>query len=94
MQSAERSKKWRPTLKEEITKALTSGFTPEELATAKKTYFQDQQVARSQDRNLAEGLAQNAQYGRTMARDAAIDAKIAALTPADISAALKPPGGT
>jgi predicted Zn-dependent peptidase len=34
-------------------------------------------------------LAQNAQYGRTMARDAAIDAKIAALTPADISAVLK-----
>jgi zinc protease len=75
--------------KDEIAKAITSGFTPEELATAKKTYFQDQQVARSQDRNLAEGLAQNAQYGRTMARDASIDAKIAALTPEDISAVLK-----
>jgi zinc protease len=75
--------------KDEIAKALANGFTAEELATAKKTYFQDQQVARSQDRNLAGQLAQNAQYGRTMARDAALDAKIAALTPADISAALK-----
>jgi zinc protease len=75
--------------KDEIAKALTNGFTDQELATAKKTYFQDQQVARSQDRNLAGELAQNAQYGRTMARDAAIDAKIAALTPADLSAALK-----
>jgi zinc protease len=75
--------------KDEIVKALASGFTADELATAKKTYFQDQQVARSEDRNLAGLLAQNAQYGRTMARDAEIDAKIAALTPADISAALK-----
>ena len=47
------------------------------------------QVGRSQDRNLAAILAQNAQYNRTMARDAAIDAKIAALTPAEISAVLK-----
>jgi len=75
--------------KDEIAKALANGFTAEELAAAKKTYFQDQEVERSQDRNLAGELAQNAQYGRTMAHDAAIDAKIAALTPADISAALK-----
>jgi zinc protease len=75
--------------KDEIAKMLDQGFAPEELATAKKIYAQDQQVARSQDRNLAGLLAQNAQFGRTMARDAAIDAKIAALTPADISAVLK-----
>jgi zinc protease len=75
--------------KDEITKALNNGFTDAELATAKKTYFQDQQVARSQDGQLAGELAVNAQYGRTMAHDAAIDAKIAALTPTDISAALK-----
>jgi zinc protease len=75
--------------KDEIAKMLANGFTADELAAAKKTYFQDQQVARSQDRNLAGELAANAQYGRTMARDAAIDAKIAALTPADVSAVLK-----
>ncbi len=75
--------------KDEIAKMLATGFTADELAAAKKTYFQDQQVARSQDRNLAGELASNAQYGRTMAHDAAIDAKIAALTPADVSAALK-----
>jgi zinc protease len=75
--------------KDEIAKLMATGFTTEELAAAKKTYFQDQQVGRSQDRNLAGQLASNAQYGRTMARNAAIDAKIAALTPADISAVLK-----
>jgi zinc protease len=75
--------------KDEIAKMLATGFSDEELATAKKTYFQDQQVGRSQDRELAGHLALNAQFGRTMARDASIDAKIAALTPADISAALK-----
>lgn len=75
--------------KDEIAKALSSGFTAEELAAAKKTYAQDQQVARSQDRALAGLLASNAQFGRTMAREASIDQKIAALTPSDISAALK-----
>jgi zinc protease len=75
--------------KDEIAKMLATGFTAEELAAAKKTYFQDQQVARSQDRNLAGTLASNAQHNRTMAREAAIDAKIASLTPADVSAALK-----
>ncbi len=75
--------------KDEIAKMLNEGFAPDELGAAKKTYAQDMQVGRSQDRNLAAILAQNAQYNRTMARDAAIDAKIAALTPADISAVLK-----
>lgn len=75
--------------KDEIAKMLNGGFTDAELATAKKTYFQDQQVMRSEDAHLAGQLAANAQYGRTMAREASIDQKIAALTPADISAALK-----
>ena len=75
--------------KDEIAKMMATGFTDDELATAKKTYFQDQQVARSQDRALVGALASNAQYGRTMAHEAAIDAKISALTTADISAALK-----
>jgi zinc protease len=74
--------------KDEIAKMMDKGFSDAELATAKKTYAQDQQVARSQDRNLASILALNAQFDRTMAREALIDAKIAALTPADISAAL------
>ena len=75
--------------KDVFAKALSDGFSDAELATAKKTYFQDQQVSRSQDAHLAAQLVSNAQYGRTMAREAAIDQKIAALTPADIQAALK-----
>ncbi len=76
-------------VKEEIAKMIENGFSDKELDAAKKSYAQDQQVARSQDPNLAGLLVQNAQYGRTMARNAAIDAKIASLTPADLSAALK-----
>jgi zinc protease len=75
--------------KDEIAKMLATGFTAEELAAAKKTFFQDRQVARAQDRNLAGTLATNAYYGRTMAFDAEIDAKIAALTPEDVLAVLK-----
>ena len=75
--------------KDEVAKMLSAGFTADELATAKKTYFQDQQVARTSDRQLAGTLAANAQYNRTMAHEAATDAKISALTPADVAAALK-----
>lgn len=75
--------------KDEISKAVNTGFSAEELAAAKKTHAQDQQVARSQDPNLASQLATNAFFGRTMAHQAAIDAKFAALTPADVQAALK-----
>ncbi len=75
--------------KDEVAKMLASGFTAVELAAAKKTYLQDQQVAHSQDRGLAGLLATNAQYGRSMAREAAIDAKIDALSAGDVSAVLK-----
>ena len=75
--------------KDEIAKMLTTVSPPKNSPPPRKPTSQDMQVARSQDRNLAAILAQNAQYNRTMAREAAIDAKIAALTPAEISAALK-----
>lgn len=75
--------------KEEMNKAVSGGFSATELAAAKKTYAQDQQVARSRDQNLASQLATNAFYGRTMAHEAAIDAKFASLTPDNVQAALK-----
>ena len=75
--------------KEEMTKVIEEGFSAEEVETAKKAFLQERQVNRSQDRSLAQQLARNAQYGWTMARDAELERKIAALTPADLNAAVK-----
>jgi zinc protease len=51
--------------------------------------MQERQVGRSQDGGLVRTLARNAQYGWTMKHDSDLESKIAALTPADILAALK-----
>ncbi len=75
--------------KDEMTKMLNEGFPADEVETAKKAFMQDQQVARASDRVLVNTLQRNAQYGWTMQRNADLEKKINALTPADIQAALK-----
>jgi zinc protease len=75
--------------KDEMGKMLTDGFPTDEVETAKKAFLQERQVTRAQDGSLARELAHNAQYGWTMARDAELDRKIAALSAADVNAALK-----
>ena len=75
--------------KEEIAKAVNSGFTAEEVATVKKAFLEDQALSRSEDASLARMLARNAQNGWTMAHDAGIEAKIAKLTADDVNAAIK-----
>jgi len=76
-------------IKGEIAKAISTGFTAEEVVAAKKTRAQDVQSMRAEDGYLASALANNAYYGRTMAREAAIDARIAALGPSEVQAAVK-----
>jgi zinc protease len=76
-------------LKDEMTKIVTNGFPADEVDTAKKAFLQERQVGRSDDRNLARQLQRNAQYGWTMARDAELENKISALSPADINGAVK-----
>jgi zinc protease len=75
--------------KEEISKILSDGFPADEVDTAKKSFLQERQVGRASDGGLVRTLARNAQYGWTMQRDAELERKIGALTPADILAALK-----
>jgi zinc protease len=75
--------------KEEIAKAVNSGFTSEEIATVKKAYLEEAALSRSEDASLARMLTRNEQNGWTMAHDAAIEAKIAKLTAEDVNAALK-----
>jgi zinc protease len=75
--------------KEEIVKALKDGFTAEEIAGAKSGLLQSFQLGRTQDSSLAGKLGTYAYLGRTMAWDAELEKKIAALTPDQVVAALR-----
>jgi zinc protease len=75
--------------KDEMSKIVTTGFSADEVETAKKALLQERQVDRAEDQSLVRTLARNARYGWTMARDAAIEQKISALTPEQVTAAVK-----
>ena len=75
--------------KEEMARALESGFTEEEVAAAKRGYLDSIQNARANDLTAASQLAKNLFLDRTMDFAARQEAAIAALTPEDILAALK-----
>ena len=75
--------------KEELAKLVGDGFAADEVDIAQKAFLQEQQVSRAQDSFLVRRLARNAQHGWTMQRDADLERKIAALTPAEINAAVK-----
>jgi zinc protease len=72
-----------------LQQALRDGFSEEELAQAKNGYLESRKLARTQDYSIAGRLATNLYLGRTMAWDADFDARIAALTTAQIQAALR-----
>ena len=75
--------------KEEIARMLKDGFTAEEVAAAKSGYLQSREVSRAQDNEL---LGRSNTYlfiGRTFAWDADFEAKIKALTPEQINAAMR-----
>jgi zinc protease len=74
---------------EEIERAIRDGFTAEEVAQGKSGYLQARQVARSQDGQLATTLATSLLNDRTMAWDADLEAKVQALTPEQLTAALR-----
>jgi zinc protease len=74
---------------EEVERAIRDGFTPEEVSQGKTGYLQARQVARSQDAQLAAALATSLLNDRTMAWDADLESKIQALTPGQLTAALR-----
>ena len=74
---------------EEIERALRDGFTPEEIVQGKSGYLQARQVARSQDAQLAVALATSLLNDRSMAWDADLEAKVQAITPEQLTAALR-----
>ena len=75
--------------KDEMAKIESAGFTADEVSAMKKEFLEEQQVERADDRALVRELVRNAHYGWTMAREADLENKIAALTPDQIDAAVK-----
>ena len=75
--------------KEEVAKALKDGFTDAEVAAAKSGVLQQRLQGRAQDGGLAAGLANNLYLKRTYAFSATTEAKVSALTKADVDAAFR-----
>jgi zinc protease len=75
--------------KDELARTLKDGFAAEEVAAAKKAWLQEQSAARSKDQTLAATLSRREYSGRTMKFDEALEAKVAALTPAGVSEAFR-----
>jgi zinc protease len=76
-------------LREEIDKALKEGFTEAELLEAKKGWKQGEEVGRTEDAPLAQRLAGYLTLDRTMAYDKDLEAKVAALTVAQVNEAMR-----
>jgi zinc protease len=76
-------------MKDEIALTLKGGFTADELAEAKKSWLQERVLGRSQDGSLAGLLAARERYGRTMQFDQDLENKVSALTPDQVSDALR-----
>lgn len=75
--------------REEIDRLLKDGFTAEEVQEARTGWLQSRQVTRAQDQALASQLGEAAFIGRTLEFDRALEAKVAALTPEAINAAMR-----
>jgi len=76
-------------LQEEFAKALKDGFTADEVEKAKKTWLDQQNVARTEDASIASLLASRERWGRTMDWDAKLAAAVAALTPDQVNGAFR-----
>jgi zinc protease len=75
--------------RDELTKILNDGYTDEEIAVSKSGWAQGRQVARSQDQQLVGMLLGHVHNGRTMAWEADLEAKVMALTSAQIRDAMR-----
>jgi len=76
-------------MKDEIALTVKGGFTADELAAAKKAWLEERVVGRSQDQGLLSLLSAHARWDRTMKYDQDLENKVAALTPEQVSAALR-----
>ena len=76
-------------IQEELRKAITRGFTDDEVTNAKKGFLEARQIARGQDPALAGRLMTYLVLNRTFEWDRQLEDRIASLTSAQIAEALR-----
>jgi len=76
-------------IREELGRAVREGFSADEVEAGKRSVLETRRLARSQDRALASRLGHYLFVKRTFAWDSEFEAKIAALTPQQVNAALR-----
>jgi zinc protease len=76
-------------VREELERAVREGFSAEELKAGQQALLEARRMARTQDRALANRLGSYLYMKRTFAWDVEFEARIAALTPAEVHAAMK-----
>ncbi|MFI5234849.1 MAG: M16 family metallopeptidase, partial [Gemmatimonadales bacterium] len=74
---------------EEFARALKDGFSQEELDKARQGWLQQNELGRSRDGGLAGMLSNDLYVGRTLTYDAALEARVRALKPGDVNAAMR-----
>ena len=74
---------------DELTRTLKGGFTAAELASAKKALHDERVGGRSSDGGVLNLIEAREQYGRTLAWDEQMDAKLANVTLDQINAAFR-----
>ncbi|MES2306231.1 MAG: pitrilysin family protein [Gemmatimonadota bacterium] len=84
----ENREKLEKAFKEEMERAAKDGFTAEEIAKAKEGWTQNAKLRRASDGALAGTLASNLFLGRHFAKTAELEAKVNALTAAQLQAAV------
>jgi zinc protease len=76
-------------VRDELATVLRDGYTEEELTAAKQSFAQARQVGRTQDAGLAASLGLWEHVGRTMAWTAEFEARVQALTVAEVRDAMR-----
>lgn len=76
-------------IREELARAVREGFSLSEVEAGKRSLLEARRLARSQDRALASRLGHYLFVKRTFAWDGEFEARLAALTPREVNAALR-----
>jgi zinc protease len=76
-------------IRDELARAVKDGFTAEEVAAAKKSWLEEEMVGRAQDFSLMSQLLTDERYERTFQWQGQMEAKIAAVTADQVSAAFR-----
>lgn len=85
----ENAPKVEASFKDEIRKIGAEGFAANELEDAKKSWLQQNMISRANDQELLRSIASGRFFGRTMAFDAEMEAKVQKLTVEQVNAVFK-----